>query len=316
MAKTLWIPGAGGMLGSKLTAQARARGHTVHPTDRSTDIADASQVAAFLDAHPVDAIVNCAAYTAVDNAESEPDCARRINATGPAVLGRAAHARGCRVFSVSTDYVFAGDAPTDAQGKPRPWREDDPPGPASALGAYGASKLQGEMALLAETKGAGLVVRTAWLFGPGADGGPGVNFVATMLRLLLERETLRVVADQHGCPTSTTTLATALLDLLALPPETTRGVLHVTDSGPTTWHAFTSTIAAQMRARGLPVRCRTIEPITTADYPTPAPRPAWSVLDTTRATALLQRPLPPWTDTLAAHLDLLITRGALVPEPR
>jgi dTDP-4-dehydrorhamnose reductase len=275
------------MLGTRLAADAAAAGHDVTVTGHDVDAADKNAVAkAVADARP-DVIVNCAAYTAVDAAESDVDGAVRGNVTVPTVLAAAAESVGARLVHVSTDYVFDGTGS-------RPLREDDPTGPQSV---YGKSKLDGEAPVVA---GGGLVVRTSWLYGPTHK-----NFVRTMLTLMADREQLRVVADQRGRPTSTSTLSTAILSLLA---ADARGVVHVADATADdagadrgiSWHDFASAIADEGRAAGLPLRVNAIEAIPSAAYPTPARRPAWSVFDTSRYSALTGRALPTWQGTLKA----------------
>lgn len=286
----LWIPGGTGMLGARLASDAVA-GHEVVVSGHDVDIADADAVAAFVDARgPFDVVINCAAFTAVDLAETERDAAFRVNAVGPQVLAAAGAARGARLVQVSTDYVFSGSGG-------RPLDEDAPTGP---LGVYGESKLAGEGPVLAA---GGLVVRTSWLYGPDHK-----NFVLTMLRLMAERELLRVVADQRGRPTSTATLSHALLRLVEVGAT---GVVHVADDAGASgisWHDFAVAIREEAVLRGLPVTATTIEPIETAAYPTPARRPAWSVLDTGRYGRLTGEPLPDWRSRLKETLDVVARR--------
>jgi len=242
------VTGGRGQLGRSLATRARAAGHEVAAPD--VDELDITKPIAL---PSCDLVINAAAYTAVDKAESERDAAFAVNRDGAAHLARACKERGVRLVHVSTDYVFDGTAT-------RPYREDDPVAPQSV---YGASKAEGERAVGAF---GGTVVRTSWLF---AEGGP--SFVHTILRLARERPSLRVVADQHGCPTYAGDLAQALLELAAAPA----GIYHYCNDGATTWHAFAEAIVG-----------RAVTPITTADYPTPAKRPAYSVLDTTKVRAL------------------------------
>jgi dTDP-4-dehydrorhamnose reductase len=267
--KTL-VTGAGGQLGRALLR--RLGGAGVGLPHAELPIEDAAAVARALDAHRPDRVVNAAAYTQVDRAESEPGIAFAANRDGAAHVARACAARGIRLVHLSTDYVFDGTRPS--------WREDDPTGP---LNVYGRSKLAGEQAVLDAHPGA-LVVRTSWLF-----SRDGANFVTTMLRLARQRPVLRVVADQRGCPTHADDLARALLALEAT------GVVHFAGDGPTTWHGFATAIFAAARLEV------TIEPIATSDYPTPARRPMSSVLDTSRARALGVVPAP-WLDGLRACL--------------
>jgi dTDP-4-dehydrorhamnose reductase len=276
----LWVPGGAGMLGRAVVQVALQQGHAVVVTGRGVDIADESSVAAFVAAERPNWIINCAAYTQVDQAEREPELAHRLNADAPGVMGRVAARSGAFVVHVSTDYVFDGNSTV-------PWRVTDTPRPVSV---YGASKLAGEQQLLAATAGACSIVRTSWLYGSG-----GKNFVATMLKLMAERDELRVVADQVGRPTSTSTLAGGLL---AIAKTGTNGVIHASDDGPpVSWHGFAEAIRDQAIRLGMPMRTHTVHAITTADYPTPARRPAYSVFDLESYRAVAG-PLEPWLQPL------------------
>jgi dTDP-4-dehydrorhamnose reductase len=262
------------MLGTDVVAA--AAGHDVVALTRAElDITDADAVRAVVrDARP-DAVVNCAAWTDVDGAEAAEAAATAINGDGAGHVAAAAAEAGAFVVHVSTDYVFAGDAT-------EPYAEADPTGPRTA---YGRSKLAGERAVAAAAPDAHAIVRTAWLFGP--HGG---NFVDTMLRLGGERDELKVVDDQIGSPTYTGHLAQALV---AVAERRSNGVLHAAGGGRCSWFA----LARETFARtGLTVAVR---PCSTAEYPLPAPRPAFSVLGSTRADAPT---LPPWQEGLAAHL--------------
>lgn len=273
------VTGGRGQLGRAITRRGTAAGHVVTALGHDTlDICDASAVVARCAELAPDLVINAAAYTAVDKAESERARAFAVNAEGAGIVARTCAVRGIRVLHVSTDYVFDGSLD-------RPYREDDAPNP---LGVYGESKLAGERAVQAA---GGTVVRTAWLFG---DGGP--SFVHTMLRLAAERPVLRVVADQQGCPTSADDLAAALLGLAAVP--TVDPCYHFCGAEPVTWHTFASEIVALGRAHRV-LACESIQAITTVDYPTPAKRPASSVLDTTRIRALGIE-TPSWRAGLAA----------------
>jgi dTDP-4-dehydrorhamnose reductase len=282
------------MLGTTLCKRAAAAGFDVLATGHDVDAADRDVVSAFVALHRPTDVINCAAWTAVDLAETERDAAHRGNAVLPGVVGAAATAIGARVLHVSTDYVFDGAAPVPE----RALREDDDTGPVSV---YGTTKLDGERAFADATAGAGLVVRTSWLYGPG-----GKNFVTTMLKLMAERDELKVVADQRGRPTSTSTLTDALLRLLDIDDG---GIVHVADEAGArgiSWHDFAVAIRAGAIARGLLVKAHTIHAIPTSAYPTPAKRPAWSVLDTTRYTRLTGTSLPSWEQTLGGYLDRLL----------
>jgi len=258
---TILVTGGRGQLGRSVVACGARRGQAIVAVDHEVDVSDRAQVAAALAAHAPDAVINAAAYTAVDKAEAERERAFAVNAEGAANVARACADRGIPLVHVSTDYVFDGTAM-------RPYREDDPIAP---LGVYGASKAAGERAVL---DSGGTVVRTSWLF---ATGGP--SFVHTILRLATERPVLRVVADQHGCPTWAVDLADALLAVLEL--RVAAGVYHACGDGATTWHAFATAIVDEAR-RHRRLACERIDAITTLEYQTPARRPAYSVLDTTR----------------------------------
>jgi dTDP-4-dehydrorhamnose reductase len=267
----LLVTGANGMLGHRVVAVARERGHDAVGTDLlELDLTDAPAVRRFVSGLQPDAVINCAAFTDVDRAEADEPLALRINRDTAANVAAAAP----YVVHVSTDYVFAGDA-TD------PYVESSPTAPRTA---YGRTKLAGEEAVRA----AGdqhAVVRTAWLYGEG-----GGNFVDTMLRLGAERDEVDVVFDQVGSPTWTGHLAPALVDLAE---RQGAGTFHATGDGQCSWHALA--IEAMSR-KG--IDCRVVA-VTTAEFPRPAPRPAFSVLTTERADGLR---LPAWQEGVAAHV--------------
>jgi dTDP-4-dehydrorhamnose reductase len=275
LAMRLLVTGAAGMLGTDVVAAA-ATGHDVVALARADlDIADPHAVrAAVRDVNP-DAVINCAAWTDVDGAEADEARATLVNGDGAGHVAAAAAEAGAHVVHVSTDYVFGGDAT-------EPYREDAPTGP---IGAYGRSKLAGELAVENAAPASHAIVRTAWVFGPH-----GKNFVDTMLRLGGERDEVTVVDDQLGCPTYTGHLAAALVAIAA---ARTHGVLHVAGGGACTW--WDLAVATFERA-GLAV---TVHRGSSADLGRPAPRPAYSVLRSTRSDAPA---LPPWQEGLAAHL--------------
>ncbi|HSD87825.1 MAG TPA: dTDP-4-dehydrorhamnose reductase [Kofleriaceae bacterium] len=271
------VTGGKGQLGRAVARRGAAGGHTVRALDvDELDICDEAQIVRALDPTP-DLVINAAAYTAVDKAETERDRAFAINATGAGLLARACAARRVRLLHVSTDYVFDGQAT-------RPYREDDPIAPQSV---YGASKAEGER--LVRDAG-GVIVRTSWLF---EQKGP--SFVHTMLRLAKERPLLRVVADQRGCPTWADDLADGLIALTRTQPRD--AIYHYCNAEPTTWHGFAQVIVELARAH-TQLACERVEAITTADYPLPAKRPAYSILDTSRIAALGIVP-PSWRAGLA-----------------
>jgi dTDP-4-dehydrorhamnose reductase len=270
------ITGAGGMLGHDVREAAARGGHEPITLARAElDVTDPPAVrAAVADARP-DAVVNCAAWTDVDGAESAREQALAVNGAGAGLVAAAAHDSGAWTVHVSSDYVFDG-------AKAGPYVESDAVGPISA---YGESKLEGERAVAQAAPGRHTVVRTAWLF-----GAHGRCFPKTMLRLAAERDHLTVVSDQVGCPTFTGHLARALVGLAENPVP---GVLHVAAAGHCSWFDFAAAIVA---AAGGDCEVR---PIPTAQYPTPAARPANSVLATERGAPVL----PAWPEGLRAFMN-------------
>ena len=283
----VWVAGARGGLGRAVVDALAARAIPACPTDSSLDIADEAQVSAHLAAERPTHLVNCAAYTAVDQAEADEARARRANADGPAVLGRACAARSIYAVQLSTDYVFDGEKGT-------PYLEDDAPAPRSA---YGRTKLAGERAFLTALGARGCVVRTSWLF-----SAQGKSFPRTMLRLLQEKDELSVVSDQHGRPTWAPDLAQVLLLLVE---RELGGVFHWANAGETTWYALACAVRDGALSRGLPVRARDIKPIPTSAYPTPAARPRWSVLSTDKLERALGQTPRPWRETLPEFFEAL-----------
>ena len=277
------ITGAHGQLGRALIATAPA-GATLVTHDYDTlDIVDAAAVDAVVARERPDLILNAAAHTAVDKAESEEAVALAINATGAGNLAAAAQATGAKLVHVSTDFVFDGRS-----GLPYP-----PDAATNPLSAYGRTKLAGEQAV-----GDALIVRTAWVYAP-----TGNNFVRTMLRLMAERDEVRVVADQIGTPTWAPDLATALW---ALAGQGATGIWHYTDAGVASWYDFAVAIQEEGLARGLLTRAVPVIPIATRDYPTPTMRPSYSVLDKTATWTALGRVAPHWRANLRGMLQGLI----------
>lgn len=249
------------------------------------DLAELDSIAPLIERIAPDVVVNATAHTAVDRAEDEPDLAFRINAEAPQRIAEVCAVRGATLLHYSTDYVFDGSGT-------RPYREDDPTAP---LGIYGASKLAGEQAIAA-AGARHLILRTAWVYAVH-----GHNFLCTMLRLGQERDELRVVADQRGSPTPAWLIAdvtaTILRQGIAQP-----GVRHIVASGETSWHGFAEAIMDEAHARGLIGRKPRVVPITTADFPTRAQRPAYSVLDTSGLQRDYGLTLPDWRHALATTL--------------
>ena len=280
------ITGKNGQLGQQLQKQAPS-GTTVLAHGRETlNIADKDQVFAVLEQARPDVVINAAAYTAVDKAESEADQAHMINARGPENLALACRELGVRLVHVSTDFVFDGK-------QAHPYQPQDTRSP---LGVYGASKARGEEAVEAILPES-IIVRTAWVY--DREGG---NFVNTMLRLMSERDQLGVVADQIGTPTWAGTLAQSLLALAKTPAA--KGVYHCTDAGVASWYDFAVAIYEEAKATGqLPQDKQVhIKPIATSDYPTPAARPAYSVLGKTRLVKEAGVELKHWRQVLRAVL--------------
>jgi dTDP-4-dehydrorhamnose reductase len=281
------VTGALGMLGHDVARAGERAGHELVLVDLpELDITDEAAVAALLGelkAAPggLDGVVNCAAWTNVDAAEENADAARAVNADGAGVLARGAAAAGVPMAHVSTDYVFDGIAPLDETGSPRAYLERDLTAPETV---YGITKLEGERQVLAASP-KHAVARTAWLY--GVDGA---NFPATMLRLAAERDSVQVVTDQVGSPTWSGHLAPALLGLLE---RGLAGLVHLTGGGHVSWNAFAQEIFRQAE-----IDCR-VEPTTSEQFKRPAPRPAWSALESERGDVL---PLPPWQDGLAGYL--------------
>lgn len=286
---TRWlVTGAGGMLGRDLAGLLRAQGAEFTPLGRTElDITDPAAVAETVGAVKPDVVVNCAAWTAVDAAEEHEEAALAINFRGAANLATACAGIGALLVHPSTDYVFDGHASA-------PYAEDAPTAPA---GAYGRTKLAGEQAVRAALPDASYVVRTAWLY-----GAHGKNFVKTMLRLARNGTAPGVVADQHGQPTWTADVAAQIYALVDR--SAPAGVYHATSSGQTTWFGFAAEIFALYQGHGQdqdpdPERLLvTPRPITTAEFPTPAQRPAYSVLGHEAWHAAGISPIGDWKDSL------------------
>jgi dTDP-4-dehydrorhamnose reductase len=260
------------------------------------DLADPNALVAALDALRPGVVVNAAAYTAVDRAESEPDAARQANGVAPGLLGDWCAAQDALLLHYSTDYVFDG-------GARRPWREQDATGP---LGVYGQTKLEGEQAIAASGC-RHLILRTAWVY-----AARGHNFLRTMLRLGAERDELRVVADQVGAPTPARWLGAASAALLARIDRSTGadalGVFHLAAGGETSWHGFAEAIFEDAVVAGLLPRAPKVAAIPAVEFPTPAARPAYSVLDGRRLADAHDLRLPDWRDGLRQVVAELAAR--------
>ena len=257
------------------------------------DITDQAAVEDLVESHAIDLIVNCAAYTAVDRAEGDEEKALLLNATAPSYLAAAVERRGGRLIQISTDYVFDGTAHI-------PYTEEAPTCPASA---YGRTKLAGEQAVMAANPSA-MIIRTAWLYSTF-----GNNFVKTMLRLGREKPELGVIFDQVGTPTYARDLAAAIM--AAIRQGIVAGIYHFTDEGVTSWYDFTRAIH---RIAGI-TTCR-VRPLHTAEYPTPATRPHYSVLDKTKIKQTYGIDIPHWEDSLRDCINNLTPPTPSPARPR
>ena len=287
--------GANGQVGTELRRSLRDLGEVVVATRagqlpdggacEAVDLAQVADIAAAVNRIAADIVVNAAAYTAVDRAESEPELAYRINAEAPGVLADACHGRGIPLVHYSTDYVF------DGRGS-RPYREDDPTDPQNV---YGASKLAGEQAIAASGTDH-LILRTAWVYGLH-----GHNFLRTMLRLGTERDALDVVDDQRGCPTPSWLIADVTASILKRGTFDS-GIMHLVTAGETTWHGFAQAIFDDAVAVGRLDHAPLIRAVPSSHYPTPVRRPMYSALDTARLRKTYGLELPGWREALATTL--------------
>jgi len=281
------VTGVSGQLGGSLVSAIPPDITLLTTSHKDLDIADGDAVRAYVQQHRPEVIINAAAHTAVDRAESEPELARRVNEDGPRHFAVAARGVGARLIHVSTDFVFDGAASS-------PYRPDARPNP---LSVYGKTKLAGEQAVLESLPTRSVVVRTAWVY-----AATGNNFVRTMLRIMNAKLSVRVVADQVGTPTAARSLAQTLWMLVSKPEI--QGIHHWTDAGVASWYDFAVAIAEEGAQLGLVPDNVIVTPIATADYPTPARRPPYSVLD---KTSLTSRGLTPvhWRKRLRAVLGEL-----------
>jgi dTDP-4-dehydrorhamnose reductase len=297
------------MLGTELSRLLEKRGLPFTGTDREVDITNP----AALDARAEELalrgrigwILNCAAYTAVDKAEDDIEACRNLNTLGPGAIARTARKFGARLIHISTDYVFDGRGIPGTGGLFRPYREDDD---ANPIGVYGLTKRDGERRVL-ENNAASFIIRSAWLYGEH-----GNNFVHTMLRLMNEREEVKVVDDQRGSPTWAADLSAALLSLIlarearAASRAASRaaplpGIYHYTGEGAVSWFGFAQEIYRRGRRLGLIKKDCAVLPCGSAEYPTRAARPAWSVLDTAKIKNALGLSIPPWQESLEHYLE-------------
>jgi dTDP-4-dehydrorhamnose reductase len=286
------LTGADGQLGHALRQQVPAGIELIATSRRELDLADADACRTAVLSQRPDWVLNAGAYTAVDKAESETELALAVNGGAPRAFAEALLETGGRLLQLSTDFVFNGQ-----QGSPyRPEQPRDP------LGAYGRTKAAGEEAVqqLLAASGQGVILRTSWVIGP-----VGKNFALTMLRLHREREQIGVVADQVGCPTCTASLAAACWRVIAA-MDTSAGlpaVLHWSDAGAASWYDVAAAVGELGLELGLLERAAVVNPITTADYPTPAQRPSYSLLDCTASRKALDLPPTHWRQALRQLLE-------------
>jgi len=283
---TILVTGANGQLGKELQLLSLdLPSYTfLFVAKEGLNIADAAATEKYFAAQRIDFCINCAAYTAVDKAESEPENAFLVNGIAVATLAAVCKKNNSKLIHISTDYVFDGTAT-------QPYKETDQTNPVSI---YGQSKLQGEVLAL-ENCPSTIIIRTAWVY-----SSFGNNFVKTMLRLMKERESINVVNDQLGCPTYAADLAAAIMQIIASGKSNENpGIYHYANAGITNWYEFAIAI------KKLSGSACAVNPITTAAYPTAAKRPAYSVLDTSKITSTFQLAIPAWEDSLKSCLRLI-----------
>ncbi|MDY7050190.1 MAG: dTDP-4-dehydrorhamnose reductase [Microcystis panniformis WG22] len=288
MKKVLLI-GAKGQVGQELQVTLQSLGEVISIGREELDLTNSEKISQLIrEIHP-DYLVNAAAYTAVDKAEAEPDLAYSINAIAPKIMAESAEKIQAKFLHISTDYVFDGRKNT-------PYLETDMTNP---LGVYGQSKLRGEEEIKTVNSQA-IILRTAWVYGSYGKS----NFVKTMLRLGKEREELKVVVDQVGSPTWSKDIATAITQLL-INVDNPTGIYNFTNSGVASWFDLTKAIFEEAKISGIPLKIQRVIPITTAEYPTPAVRPAYSVLSGQKISQQLGYIPPYWRDSLKAMLNQL-----------
>lgn len=291
--RRILLTGQDGQVGQELKRTLAPLGEVIGFGRETLDLASGTSIRQIISKVSPDVIVNAAAYTAVDKAETETELAHAINATAPQIIAEEALQLGAVLIHISTDYVFDGRKNT-------PYLEDDATNP---LSAYGQSKLIGEEEIRKKSS-SHIILRTAWVYGTYGKS----NFVKTMLRLFAEREEVRVVADQVGTPTWARDIASAIATLLPhLSPEQAiesplTGTYHFTNSGISSWYDFAIAILEEAKQLGFPLKVQRIVPITTPEYPTPAQRPAYSVLSNKKISAVLGTHPPYWRDGLSSML--------------
>ena len=284
------LTGINGQLGNQLQTPLKKIGEVSVVGRENLDLVDSNAISQLIGQVQPELIINAAAYTAVDKSEKEPELADAVNRIAPGIMAKEAKKLGATLIHISTDYVFDGS-------QSRPYTETDLTNP---LGIYGKSKLAGEEAIR-ETEVNHIIIRTAWVYGAYGKG----NFVKTMLRLGKDREKLRVVYDQVGCPTWTGDLAEAIAQIIPHLNSQTYGTYHYTNSGAISWYDFAMAIFEEAKKLGFPLEVKRVVPITTAEYPTPAKRPAFSVLNSGKISKVLGNHPPYWLNSLRQMLKQL-----------
>lgn len=290
----IWLIGNKGMLGTELSETLTAQKIPFVGTDREVDITNIDSLKDFVknSGEKIEFIVNCAAYTNVNKAESDIELCTNLNVEGPKNIGKLAKEIGATVLHISTDYVFDGQATT-------PYTEDALTNPT---GVYGSTKGDGEKALMAETNNF-YIIRTAWLYGKH-----GSNFVYTMMRVMNENGAVKVVCDQKGTPTHTKDLARAITTFITKFLSGNKidfGIYHFTNMGETNWFEFAKEIYSTGKKHEQIKRDATVSSCTTEEYPTPAPRPAYSVLSKNKIQSVLDWQIPEWKESLEAFISSL-----------
>ena len=282
--KTILVTGGNGQLGREFHALANYYAHYsfLFRTKEQLTITDENAITDFFRNNTIDICINCAAYTAVDKAETERETARAVNATAVGIIARACKNYNSKFFHISTDYVFDGKGTN-------PYKENDVTSPVNF---YGQTKLNGEEIALQENEET-IIIRTAWVY-----SSFGNNFVKTMIRLMKERESIGVVSDQYGCPTYAADVAAAIMQIIES-NNFVAGIYHYSNKGKISWYDFAKEIAEQINSNCI------VNGITTSQFPTPAARPSYSVLDTSKISSTYSIAIPEWKDSLRKCLAML-----------
>ena len=284
------VTGSKGMLARDIIPVLEENHEVLEFSKEFLDITDLSKIEKILGNEKPDVLINCAAYTAVDRAESEPEKAYLLNAKGPGILAKACHKAGIRLVHVSTDFVFDGKTP-------RPYKEDDEVNP---IGVYGKSKLEGEIAVRSSTENY-VIVRTSWLYGHEGESFPEkiLSKASAPSASGGADETISVVFDQVGSPTYTVDLARAVERLLPAPP----GVYHFSNEGVASWYDFAYAVIEAFKKRKVEFKLKGIKPVLSGQYQTPAPRPAYSVLDKAKYKSITGMDIPHWLDAVERYAE-------------